>query len=665
MAVSVWLVVSALVVCLGGLVLRSQGILGHPALFQTGRPKGSELYGAFYAFGLGMLPWNKESGRLHPVVFWIGVLMHLGIAFGIATLSVRLLVGGIAPEWWAPYGLTALGLGSIAAVLLVRRMVSPGMRRLSTPDDFVAASLTAGVCITAGLWSLGSVPVLVFDLTATAILLYVPLGKLRHMLTFFVSRFYHAKQLGALGVYAPGQRKLFGTLTPGGPIRPGEEPFSDNGTGPSLPVTFEATDLEQLVRHFDDVLSREAVAMLDACVHCAMCTESCHYYMATGDRSLIPVEKLDHLARLYRRKHDGVGRALPALTHALEADQNSVMALHEAAYEHCSMCGRCALSCPMGINTGFILGQARMAFGRIGKMPVGLDKPARTAVKTGNYLALEVEEVVDNLEWFAEELTDDPILEGTDVVIPVDQKGADVLFIPHPLELRDFPFAVMAAAKIFLKAGTSFTFSSEHFDVVNYAYYGGDEGRMREIIQHLVTTAEGLGVKRVVLSPCGHGYKVLRWDAERVLERTFPFEVVSIAEEIDAYLQDGRLTLAKDTEETSVTYHDPCNLGRNGGVIEEPRRIIQAMTSRLVEMRPGGAHAYCCGGGGGLSASGDYGKTRLTAGRVKARQILDTKADVVVTNCFNCNSQIKELTRQHDLGVEVRAIHEYVAGNLV
>ena len=65
-----------------------------------------------------------------------------------------------------------------------------------------------------------------------------------------------------------------------------------------------------------------------------------------------------------------------------------------------------------------------------------------------------------------------------------------------------------------------------------------------------------------------------------------------------------------------------------------------------------------------MSASGEYGKTRLTAGRAKARQILDTGAGVVVTNCFNCNSQIKELTRQHDLGVEVKAIHEYVAANL-
>ncbi len=439
-------------------------------------------------------------------------------------------------------------------------------------------------------------------------------------------------------------------MAPGAPIRDGEEAFAKDGEGPSLPVTFEEPERAAFITHLDEGLTRESQAMIDACVHCAMCAEACHYYIATGDRDLIPVAKLDKLVELRRGG---------------SADQEQSMALHEAAYENCSLCGRCALSCPMGINTGQVLGQARAAFARIGKTPQGLDRPAKTAVKTGNYLALEDEDVVENLEWLSEELEDEEIFEGHDVTIPVDLEGAEILYIPHPLELRDFPFAVMAAAKIFLRAGLSFTFSSEHFDVVNYAYYGGDEDRMRQIIERFAATAERLGVRRVVLSPCGHGYKVLRWDAERVLGRRFPFDVVSMAEQIDELLRDGKISVEAGAEKGTLTYHDPCNLGRSGGVIEEPRRIINLLATSFTEMRPGAAQAFCCGGGGGLSASGEYGKTRLTAGRVKARQILETGADTVVTNCFNCNSQIKELTRQHELGVEVKPIHELVADHLV
>ncbi len=114
-----------------------------------------------------------------------------------------------------------------------------------------------------------------------------------------------------------------------------------------------------------------------------------------------------------------------------------------------------------------------------------------------------------------------------------------------------------------------------------------------------------------------------------------------------------------------MTYHDPCNIARNGGVIEEPRKIIRALSSNFVEMQPTGAWNFCCGGGGGLAATGAYGKTRLKVGQVKAEQIRQTNAKIVVTNCFNCNTQINELNRKHKLEVKVKSITEIVADSLV
>jgi len=239
-----------------------------------------------------------------------------------------------------------------------------------------------------------------------------------------------------------------------------------------------------------------------------------------------------------------------------------------------------------------------------------------------------------------------------------------VMYVPHPLELRDFPMVVLAAAKIFHKAGESYTFSSEHFDTVNYAYYGGDRLKMLSIIEHLVRAAEGLGVKRVVLSPCGHGYKVLRWESEKVLGHPLPFEIVSLSELIDEYVRQKKIKLKPGTIEGSITYHDPCNIARLGGVIEEPRRVLRELTDQLVEMRPSGALSFCCSGGGGLAATADYGSTRLGAGAVKARQIAKTGAGTVISNCFNCNTQLKELNRKYDLGVEVISITEVVADAL-
>jgi Fe-S oxidoreductase len=176
-----------------------------------------------------------------------------------------------------------------------------------------------------------------------------------------------------------------------------------------------------------------------------------------------------------------------------------------------------------------------------------------------------------------------------------------------------------------------------------------------------VSAQEKIGAKQVVLSPCGHGYKVLRWDAERTLGRALPFKVVSFVEAVDGYIREGRLKLKRGTLDGRVTYHDPCNIARNGGVLEEPRRILRQLTSEFVEMAPHGAMNFCCGGGGGLAATGEYGKTRIGIGHVKAKQIQQTGASVIVTNCFNCNTQLKELNSKHGLELEVKPIIEAVA----
>jgi Fe-S oxidoreductase len=81
-------------------------------------------------------------------------------------------------------------------------------------------------------------------------------------------------------------------------------------------------------------------------------------------------------------------------------------------------------------------------------------------------------------------------------------------------------------------------------------------------------------------------------------------------------------------------------------------------------MEPHGAWNYCCGGGGGLAATGEYGKIRMEMGKVKAEQIQKTGAKVVATNCYNCRTQISELNTKYKLGVKVKSIVELVADSL-
>ena len=410
-------------------------------------------------------------------------------------------------------------------------------------------------------------------------------------------------------------------------------------------------------------LSRQIQFMLNSCVNCGLCAESCHYYCATGDKELIPVNKFEKLSKVLNTYFHPVKSHLPFLNRHEPPDEQMMVELYKAAYENCTLCGKCALTCPIGINTGEILYLARAMLHSIGRLPSGLVHPVDTAFEVGNYLGLSTEDFIENIEWIAEEMGDE--IGEENFSIPIDKKNAEVLYIPHPLEARDLPFLLMHAIKILHAAGENYTFSSYDFDTVNYAYYQGSKDNMMRIAQRMLEAREKLQAKSIALAPCGHGYRVMRWEVEKYQGKSFTFPpVLSIVELIDRYISQGRIQLEKDTFEGPMTYHDPCNIARRGGVIQAPRNILNALTSNYIEMHPHGARSYCCGGGGGLASTGDFGQLRIKAGKKKAEQIRQTGAKIAVTNCFNCMTQIRDLSKTYELGVEVKSIVELASESL-
>jgi len=123
--------------------------------------------------------------------------------------------------------------------------------------------------------------------------------------------------------------------------------------------------------------------------------------------------------------------------------------------------------------------------------------------------------------------------------------------------------------------------------------------------------------------------------------------------------------LDRSRNQKPVTLHDPCNLVRLGGIIEEQRFILKNAVTNFVEMYPNREKNYCCGGGGGQLAMTRYAKRRLETGKIKADQIRMTGAQIVVAPCHNCIDQLSELNREYDLKVEVKTVSEVVADALV
>ena len=317
----------------------------------------------------------------------------------------------------------------------------------------------------------------------------------------------------------------------------------------------------------------------------------------------------------------------------------------------------------MGLNITYIIRAARSVLASIDLVPPGLQSTVNTALEKGNNMGIAKEDWVETVEWLEEELQSE--VEDKDARLPLDKKGARLFYTVNPREPMFFPLSISAVGKIFYAAGESWTFSSDNYDVTNYGLYSGDDDAARTMSDRLVQSMKSLGCDTLVLAECGHGFNSNRWEAPEWLSKKYGFKVKSILEIVADYIRKGRIKLDPSLNPDPVTLHDPCNLVRLGGIIEEQRYIIKYAAANFIEMTPNREKNFCCGGGGGQLAMTRFSKRRLEAGRVKADQIRDTGAKVVAAPCHNCIDQIMELNKHYKLGIKIKTVCELVANALV
>jgi Fe-S oxidoreductase len=402
---------------------------------------------------------------------------------------------------------------------------------------------------------------------------------------------------------------------------------------------------------------------LSSCVHCGLCGESCHYYLRYGDPRYIPGNKVDQIARLYRRYFTTAGRVLPRLVGARELDDEAIEEMVDVIFGGCTMCGRCSVHCSIGLDIPFLVRTARTMLVELDLVPEGLKSTVNAAIDTGNNMAIPRGEVVDTLKWLEEDLRME--VEDEAAEIPLDAVGKHVMYTLNPREPKFFPLSISAIAKVFYAAKESWTISTNCYDVTNYAYFSGDDDRARELTERLVSEMQKLGADVLALAECGHGFRAIRWEGPDWMGKAYPFPVVSVVELMADYIRSGRVRLDPGKNEDRVTLHDPCNMVRAGGVMDEQRYILKYAVSDFVEMNPNRANNFCCGGGGGQLSMSEYRDRRVEAGQIKADQIRRTGAKIVATPCHNCIDQLMELNQVYGLGVEIKTVAELVADALV
>jgi len=422
-------------------------------------------------------------------------------------------------------------------------------------------------------------------------------------------------------------------------------------------------DRERILEVFKASLTHEYAAFLQTCAHCGLCADSCHYYLTQKDPKSIPAFKLHQITKVYKKSFDLIGRKLPTLVGAEELSNELIEEWVDTLFGRCSLCGRCGINCTMGINIPYLIRTARGALAAVGLVPPGLQSTVDTAVEKGNNMGISQEDWLETVEWLEEELQKD--VGDPEAKLPLDKSGARCMYTINPREAMFFPLSITAAGKIFYAAGEDWTFSSKNYDVTNYGLYTGDDEAAGIMSGRLVQALEELNCRELILAECGHGFNSNRWEAPEWLSRRYGFPVNSILQVIADYIRTGRIRLDPERNKKIVTLHDPCNLVRLGGIIEEQRFILRHSVKNLVEMYPNREKNYCCGGGGGQLAMTRFAERRLEAGRIKADQIKATGAEVVVTPCHNCIDQLMELNKHYKLNVEIKTVSEIVANALV
>ncbi|HPW18367.1 MAG TPA: (Fe-S)-binding protein [Candidatus Aminicenantes bacterium] len=422
-------------------------------------------------------------------------------------------------------------------------------------------------------------------------------------------------------------------------------------------------DLAAILAELRRRLKAPEIAAAHTCIRCGLCADACHYYLTNGELEDVPAHKLNLVLGVIKHHFLPGGRRAGGWVGARKLDKAVVREWVDALFGRCSGCGRCTVNCTSGINIHGLIRAARGALAAAGLVPPELQSTVMTAVEQGNNMGIPRDEWLETVDWIQDELraeTGDP-----GARIPVDEKGARLLYTVNPREPKFFPLSLLAAAKLFHAAGESWTFSSDRYDVTNYGLYSGDDSCAGLLSGRLVQAREDLGAEVLVLGECGHGFASTRWEAPQWLNRRFGFPVKSVLEVAAEYVRQGRVRLDPSKNKKPLTLHDPCNLVRLGGVVEEQRYLLENAVEDFREMTPNRRNNYCCGGGGGQLAMTRFAKRRLAAGRLKAEQIRATGAMVVVAPCHNCIDQLTELGKEYGLGTEVKTVIEIVADALV
>jgi len=371
----------------------------------------------------------------------------------------------------------------------------------------------------------------------------------------------------------------------------------------------------------------------DACTECGRCTAACPAHRV--GKQLSPRDIILDLQRLAHAEGADFSKPYIGATPALSID----------AMWECTTCGACVEACPVSIEQmPKIVDTRRYLVMEDAEFPETMQQ-ALTSVETRGHPFRGT--AFSRVDW----------AQGLPISTMAEARQADVLLwigCGGALVERNHNI-VRSLAQLMTKAGVLFAIlGREEKCTGDPARRIGNEFLFEQLAQENIATLDRYQVKTIVTS-CPHCFNTFFNEYPQFGGR---YEVFHHTEYLAKLVREGKLSGIMPTDK-KVTFHDPCYLGRHNGVYDAPRELVQISTSSApIEMEQSRGNGFCCGGGGGMSFIDEPPDQRVNQER--ARQVLETEADVVAVGCPFCMTMLEDgiNARKGDREVQVMDVAE-------
>jgi Fe-S oxidoreductase/nitrate reductase gamma subunit len=357
---------------------------------------------------------------------------------------------------------------------------------------------------------------------------------------------------------------------------------------------------------------------LDACTECGRCTSVCPAN-AVG-KELSPRDIILQLRGLMHSNQFEIQNSKYAIIGAVPATS-------PASLWQCTTCAACMEACPVFIE----------------QMPKIVDMRRHLVMEEAAFPDT-MQEAISSLEkrghpFSGTQATRVDWAEGLNVQHVSEAKDAEVLLwvgCGGALVERNQK-VTRATAQLLAQAGVNFAIMGrEEKCSGDPARRIGNEFLFEMLAKENVARLNKYGVKKVITA-CPHCFNTFRNEYPQYGGR---FEVYHHSEYLAKLVSEGRLKPLAESERT-ITFHDPCYLGRQNGVYDAPRTLVKISSRQApVELERSREKSFCCGGGGGMSFIEEPPDQRVNQER--AREILETGADTVAVGCPFCMTMMED-----------------------